>query len=160
MRHVLVVANRTLGGEELLRVVTEKAAAEDTDFWIVVPATHLTSVRSSQLTDGVVGAQLDFGGARMADEDRVSYDAARARLSLGIERLTEAGLDVGGEVGNPDPRRAVEETLTRREADEIIVSTLPTGASHWLRMGLPQRLARKHHLPVTTVTARVASPAT
>ena len=153
MRHVLVVANRTLGGEDLLRVVMERASAEPTDFWLVVPATHLTSHRSDSMVDGSKGMPLDFGGTRAADDDRVSYEAARDRLRLGIERLSKAGAAVDGEVGSPDPQRAVGDALARREADEIIVSTLPTGVSHWLRIDLPKRLERKHHIPVTTITA-------
>ena len=125
MRHVLVVANKTLGGEELLRVVLEKASAEPTDFWLVVPATHLTSSRSDTTMDWSKGPGLDFGGTHSAEDDQVSYDA-----------------------------------LARREADEIIVSTLPTGVSHWLRLDLPKRLERKHHIPVTTVTAGPRPPLT
>lgn len=153
MRHVLVVANKTLGGEELLRVVLEKASAEPTDFWLVVPATLLSSGRRDSTADLSKGTPLDFGNTRAADDDQVSYDAARDRLRLGIERLSQAGVAVDGEVGNPDPLRAVKDALARRKADEIIVSTLPTGTSHWLRLDLSNRLERKHHMPVTTVTA-------
>lgn len=157
MRHVLVVANRTLGGEQLLRVVLEKASAEPTDFWLVVPATPLSSARRDAPADLSNGMPLDFGGTRAAEDEQVSYDAARDRLRLGIERLSRAGVAVDGEVGNPDPQRAVKDALAHRKADEIIVSTLPTGTSHWLRLDLPKRLERKHHVPVTTVTAPSAS---
>lgn len=153
MRHVLVVANRTLGGEELLRVVLEKASAEPTDFWLVVPATLLTSGRPNSTMDVSERMRLDFGGTRAAEDDQVSYEAARDRLRLGIERFGQAGITVDGEVGDPDPQRAVKEALARYKAHEIIVSTLPTGVSHWLRLDLPKRLERKHHVPVTTVTA-------
>ena len=157
MRHVLVVANRTLGGEELLRVVLEKASAEPTDFWLEVPATPLPSGRPDSMMDWAKGMPLEPGGTRVADNDQAAYDAARDRLRLGIERLSQAGAAVDGEVGSPDPQRAVGHALAYHEADEIIVSTLPTGASHWLRLDLPKRLERKHHVPVTTVTARPAS---
>ncbi|MFN2419629.1 MAG: hypothetical protein ABR593_12050 [Candidatus Limnocylindria bacterium] len=61
MRHVLVVANKTLGGEELLRVVLEKASAEPTDFWLVVPATHLPSGRPDSMMDWAKGMPLEPG---------------------------------------------------------------------------------------------------
>ena len=153
MRHVLVVANRTLGGEELLRVVLEKASAEPTDFWLVVPATPLSSGRSDSTMAWAKGMPLGPGNAPVPDDAEAAYEAARDRLRLGLERLRQAGATVDGQVGSPDPQRAVGDALANHEADEIIVSTLPTGASHWLRLDLPRRLERKHHLPVTTVTA-------
>jgi hypothetical protein len=92
MRHVLVVANRTLGGDDLLRVVREKASGR-------------------------------------------------------ADRLLGRG-----------PQHAVRDALAHHEIDEIIVSTLPGGVSHWLRLDLPKRLQRRHHLPVTTVTVSSAHP--
>ena len=70
MRHVLVVANRTLGGEELLQVVLEKASAEPTDFWLVVPATPIPSGRPDSMMDWAKGMPLEPGGTRVADDDR------------------------------------------------------------------------------------------
>ena len=46
--------------------------------------------------------------------------------------------------------RAVIES---RQIDEIIISTLPTTISRWLRQDLPSRVERKFSLPVTVVTA-------
>ena len=42
--------------------------------------------------------------------------------------------------------------MQRTAFDEIIVSTLPTHVSHWLRMDLPTRV-RRLGVPVTIVTA-------
>jgi GABA permease len=151
MRHVLVVANRTLGGEELLRVVLDKASAEPTDFWLVVPATPQRSDSMKVWT--AIGAG---GGFPVDDDDQGAREAAEARLRLGIEKLRQAGATVDGEVGSPDPHLAVEDALAHHAVDEIVVSTLPSGMSHWLRLDLPKHLERKHHLPVTTVTARPA----
>ena len=156
MRHVLVVANRTLGGEELLRVVLDKASAEPTEFWIVVPMTPLPSGRPGAMVEWASGVPVRPGGTPVADDDGAAREAAEGRLRLGIERLRRAGATVDGEVGSRDPQRAVGDALAHHEVDEIIVSTLPTGVSHWLRLDLPKRLERKHHVPVTTVTARPA----
>jgi hypothetical protein len=52
-----------------------------------------------------------------------------------------------------DPYKAVESVLDR-QFDEIIVATLPQGASRWLRMDLVTRIRRKSKLPVTHVVSK------
>jgi len=44
--------------------------------------------------------------------------------------------------------------LKGRQFDEIIVSTLPSRISHWLRQDLPRRLEHRCGLPVTHVGGR------
>jgi hypothetical protein len=156
MRHVMVVANRTLGGEELLRVITEKAAAEPSDFWVVVPATPLPSARPDAMMTWDKGMPIRPGFMPATTDYEAGCEAARDRLRHAVERLRQAGVAVDGEVGSRDPQRAVANALARHRADEVIVSTLPSGMSHWLRMDLPHRLERKHHVPVTTVTLHLA----
>jgi hypothetical protein len=58
-------------------------------------------------------------------------------------------------VGDKNPLQAIRTSLERegREFDEIIISTLPTRISRWLRMDLPQRVKREFGLPITVVTA-------
>ena len=41
MRRYLVVANQTLGGDDLVKLIAERAAAEPSEFYIVVPATPI-----------------------------------------------------------------------------------------------------------------------
>ena len=50
--------------------------------------------------------------------------------------------------------RAVEE----HGSAEVIVSTLPTTVSRWLRQDLPHRLERKVSVPVVVVTSTTTSP--
>jgi hypothetical protein len=82
------------------------------------------------------------------------YEDARIRLDQGLSKLRELGVTVEGDVGDPDPLTAIQEALKQRQFDEIILSTLPSGISRWLRQDLPHRVERKFHLPVTVVTAR------
>lgn len=44
----------------------------------------------------------------------------------------EIGAEADGEVGDPNPLQAISDALRERTFDEIILSTLPTGASRWL----------------------------
>jgi hypothetical protein len=43
---------------------------------------------------------------------------------------------------------AVMDVLRDHTFDEVIVSTLPHGVSHWLRVDLPARVGRVSGLPV------------
>ena len=53
-----------------------------------------------------------------------------------------------------DPMDAIEEALHDGAFDEIVISTLPRGVSHWLQLDLPARLMHDYDLPVTVVTAK------
>jgi hypothetical protein len=125
----LIVANQTLGGAELLDKVTELAAAGTCDFYLVVPATapkeHLTWTEGEART------------------------LAARRLEEGLSRLRGAGVTVEGEVGDGSPILAVDDALRHRTVDHVIVCTLPIGMSRWLKLSLPNRIERKHKVPVT-----------
>jgi hypothetical protein len=56
---------------------------------------------------------------------------------------------------------AIHDAINIHGFDEVIISTLPTKVSKWLRLDLPSKVAGLG-LPVTTVTAegRVEAPAT
>ena len=84
---------------------------------------------------------------------------APARLERALERLREAGLRVDGTLADPDPMLALTEAWNPREYDEIVVCTLPTGASKWLQVDLPHRLQKLTDAPVTHVVAHERSPA-
>jgi hypothetical protein len=47
----------------------------------------------------------------------------------------------------------VNEAWDPRRYDEIIVSTLPTGASRWLRIDVPRRLQKMCDVPVAHIVA-------
>jgi hypothetical protein len=71
--------------------------------------------------------------------------------------MQEAGLNVNGSVGDSDPVVAVHETWDPRRFDEIVISTLPTGASRWLQIDLPHRIERMTDAPVRHVVSQPAS---
>jgi hypothetical protein len=80
--------------------------------------------------------------------------AQGADLKRALERLRAAGLDVSGKVGDRDPVVAVHEAWDPRRYDEVIVSTLPTGASRWLQIDLPHRIERMCDVPVRHVVSK------
>jgi hypothetical protein len=55
-------------------------------------------------------------------------------------------------VGVPEPLAAIQDAINLHGFDELIISTLPTRVSKWLKLDLPSKVAGLG-LPVTTVTA-------
>jgi len=148
MRRYLIVANQTLGGDELVEAVRAVTASGQSEFWLVVPATpaqHLVPTFTPPMP--VMG-----GVAALPPAPEEGRRLADAKLRAALSRMTAAGVSVGGEVGDPDPMTAVRDALAHRDVDEIIVSTLPDRLSRWVRQDLPRRLEHRFHLPVTRIT--------
>ena len=76
---------------------------------------------------------------------------AAHRLHEAIQRFRAAGITVEGVVGDASPVLAINDALVAGPHDEIILSTLPTKISRWLKMDLPHRVEQRFGLPVTTV---------
>jgi hypothetical protein len=125
-QRLLVVANVTLGSEELLSMLRARAERAPTAVHLVVPATPL-------------------GGGR---------ESAAQRLQDALGQLRRAGLEADGALGHGDPFLAVMDAWDPRRYDEIIVFTLPIGVSKWLHAGLPERIERVTGALVTHVVAQ------
>ena len=132
---VLVVAHKTAATPALLEAVRERAARGDAEFTLLVPnAAHGLHV--------VVDA-----------EDQDSSEAEQI-LELAIPLLEEAaGGHVEAMVGDPSPMNAIQDAINIHGFDEVIISTLPTTVSKWLKLDLPSKVSGLG-LPVTTVTAK------
>lgn len=122
----LVVAHITALSDELLAALRSRAEEGAVTFTLLVPA---------------------------KSAGREGRQAARERLDEALEHLRGAGLEAEGRVGPPDPVAAVDGVWDPGRFDEIIVSTLPTGASKWLQIDLPHRIERLTGVPVTHVVA-------
>lgn len=128
MREVLVIANRTLGGEKLLDTVRERAAREDTVFRLVVPMTE--------------------PAAGLVIYDEAVRESAQVRVDLAMSLLAHEGISATGEIGDPDPFSAAMDAIAHRRPDEVIVSTHPATQSGWLRRDLIERIRNASGLPV------------
>lgn len=150
MSRILVVANRTLGSSDLLQSIQDRMAKGPCEFTLLVPAiphAHRESTIET-LTRRITNLPVT-DEARGADE--ADYEHARGRVAFGIEQLQKLGADVDGEVGNPNPVKAVQDALARNKYDEIILSTLPKRVGGWLSQDLPNKVKRKFKGPVTVV---------
>src|SRR5215210_4331960 len=124
MPRILVVANKTLGSNDLLQSIRDRMAKGPAEFHLLVPViphAHRESTMET-LTRRITNFPVtdEARGAEEAD-----YDHARRRVEFGIEQLQRLGAEVDGEVGSTNPVKAVEDAVSRRKYDEIIVSTLP-----------------------------------
>src|SRR3954452_6257028 len=127
MAHVLVLANETIGGGQLLDAVRERAARGDARFFVVVP-------QSRPRHGNVI-------------YDEAVRDSAQVRVDLALAFMREEGIEGSGEVGDADPLHAANDAIGAHGLDEIIVSTLPVAASGWMRRDLPERLEIETGLP-------------
>jgi hypothetical protein len=131
---VLVVANRTAATPALLEAVRERAARGGAVFTLLVPNTA-------------------HGLHRVIDPEDQSQSEAEETLELALPLLEQAaGGPVEGMIGDPEPLAAIQDAINVHGFDEIIISTLPTRVSRWLKLDLPSKAAGLG-LPVTTVTA-------
>ncbi len=136
MREVLVIANRTLGGEKLLDAVRERAAQGDTRFRLVVPQTK--------------------PAAGLVIYDEAVRESAQVRIDLAMSLLADEGILASGEVGDPDPFSAAMDAIAHRRPDEVIVSTHPATQSGWLRRDLVERIRNASGLPVEHIVVDLA----
>jgi hypothetical protein len=129
--NVLVVANVTADSPELLAALTRRAARERCRFTLLVPAP-------------VAG--------------HAGREAAGARLETALARMRGAGLDADGLAGDHDVMMAVHDSWDPQRFDDIVVCTLPTGASKWLMVDLPHRIGKLTDAVVHHVVAQAPAP--
>ena len=131
---ILVVANRTAATPKLIAAVRERAVKGAASFTLLVPNTA-------------------HGLHKLVDPEDQGQSEAEQTLELALPLLEEAaGGRVEGMVGDPEPLAAIQDAINIHGFDEIIISTLPSRVSKWLKLDLPSKAAGLG-LPVTTVTA-------
>lgn len=128
---VLVVANETVGGQELIDAVEARKTDGEVEAFVVCP--------QNQPKHGYV---IYDGSVR---------EAAENRLKTTIAQLKIDGVTARGEVMDPDPFSATMDAIEEFHPDEIVVSTHPSTRSGWLRRGLVDRIRQESGLPVQHV---------
>jgi hypothetical protein len=131
-RRILVIANETVGGEELLSILRRKAEGVREEVLVVCPA----------LNSAVRHWASDEDGARAA---------AQQRLDASLRQLRGYGVAASGSVGDGDPLQAIEDALRTFGADEIVISTHPEGRSNWLERNVVGAAKERFDVPITHV---------
>ena len=119
---VLVVANETLVGAELVDAVRRRAEQGPIRVAVVAPI-----------------AQPREGYVVYRDSRRA---AAGRRLDRTVRALRAAGIPAHGAVFDDEPLAAVKDVLASEEIDEIVVSTHPQTKSGWLRKNLVDEIRK------------------
>jgi len=133
MSTILVVANETLAGAQLLEVVKERASAGGEGTRVVVCVPRNKPKHGNIIYDDFV------------------FDAAKVRIDLARRFLRDQGINAIGDIGDTDPYTATMDAVAEHQPDEIIVSTFPATVSGWLRRDLIERIEQTSGLPVTHV---------
>jgi hypothetical protein len=128
MTRILVVANRTAVAPRLLDEIRRRARDGACEFTLLIP-----------------------------EAGRRSSHDWRMENALPLLRRAALRCPVDGMVAESDPFTAVREAVAGGRFDEILVSTLPPGASRWLRRDLVRRIERLG-LPVTHIMPRGGRP--
>jgi hypothetical protein len=126
---VLVIANETLAGRQLLDELESRKPAE---ILVVAPA----------LNSRLHHLFADVDAARAAAEQR---------LTASMEALRSRRLEARGAVGDSDPVQAIADALAEFPADEIVISTHPPARSNWLERGEVERAKERFDLPISHV---------
>jgi hypothetical protein len=135
---ILVVANETLTGDELLDAVRAKVGDPET---LVVVITPVNAPREGYVV---------YDNTRRA--------AAGRRLDRTLTSFREAGIAATGHVVDNDPLAAVKDAIAIEEPDELIVSTHPEATSGWRRRNLLEEIRKAAGpLPVEHVVSDVAA---
>ena len=138
VRRILVVANETVGGDELFAAIAARSEGVDEEVLVVCPALN------SPLRTWV----SDEDGAR---------EAAQRRLDATLARLAAAGVEARGEVGDGDPVQAIDDALRTFGPDEIVISTHPEGRSNWLERGVVSIARERFDVPISHVVVDLAA---
>ena len=143
---VLVLANETVNGDELLDELRRIDRERQARYFVCVPANPIDT-----------GQAMHEGAAFVWEK---TTQAAQSRLDLTLDILRTEGLQAEGELGDYRPLRALASAVQHFDPDRLVICTLPEDRSAWLRYDVVERARETYDLPVThVVVEHVGLPA-
>ncbi len=136
---VLVLANETVGSEELLDELRSIGADSATTYRVVVPVSPIET-----------GAAASHGPLDVWEATKI---LAQQRLDQTLAALHSANLEADGKLGDYRPLRALAAGVAEFHPDQIVIATEPPEQSIWHRFDVVDRARAEYHVPVTNVIA-------
>jgi hypothetical protein len=132
-RRVIAALTDNLHGSEPVEQILANADQEGVELRVVVPAVEATPLRHT-----------------MGDIDEPKREA-EDRLQRALETLRRRGVEVDGEVGDPDPVQAAQDALLKAPADEVLIFEHCEEQSKWYEEGLLERAQEGIEPPLRVV---------
>jgi len=132
-RHVIAILTDNLHGSEPVEQILANADQDGVELRVVVPATEANALRHT-----------------MGDIDEPKKEAEE-RLERALQTLRERGIEVNGEVGDPDPVQAAQDALLKAPADEVLIFEHCDEQSKWYEEGLLEKAQEGIEPPLRVV---------
>ncbi|HYG96483.1 MAG TPA: hypothetical protein VD741_05170 [Solirubrobacterales bacterium] len=130
---VIAIVTDELHGSEPLEQLQANANGDGVEVRVVIPAVEASAFRHT-----------------MGDIDEPKKQA-EARLEKNLKLLREQGVEVSGEVGDPDPVQAAQDALLKGPADEVLIFEHSDGQAHWYEEGLLERAQESIEPPLRVI---------
>jgi hypothetical protein len=130
---VIAIVTDDLHGNEPLEQMQANANGDGLEVRMVVPAVEASPFRHT-----------------MGDIDEPKQQA-KERLERNLKLLQRSGVEVSGEVGDPDPVQAAQDALLKGPADEILIFEHPEGEREWYEKGLYERAQESLEPPLRLI---------
>jgi GABA permease len=142
-QRILVLANETVEGTELLDELRAIDQAGKAEYFVCVPANPIDT-----------GQALHQGAVYMWD---ATVQAAQDRLDRTLTILHAEHLAASGELGDYRPLRALANAVETFRPDRLVICTHPVDRSAWLRYDVVDRAREAYSsLPVTHIVVESA----
>src|SRR5215218_3805990 len=138
-RRVIAIVTDELHGSEPVEQLQANADGDGVEVRVVVPAVEASPLRHT------LG---DIEGPR---------ERAEERLEKALKTLRESGVEVSGEVGDPDPVQAAQDALLKAPADEVLIFEHAEGQAEWFEKGLYERAQESIEPPLRLVVLETGS---
>src|SRR6476659_10059797 len=133
-RRVIAILTDNLHGSEPVEQILANADQDGVDLRVVVPATEATALRHT-----------------LGDIDEPKQEAEE-RLERALRTLREKGVEVRGEVGDPDPVQAAQDALLKAPADEVLIFEHCEEQSKWYEEGLLEKAQEGIEPPLRVIS--------
>jgi len=132
-RRVIAILTDNLHGSEPVEQILANADQDGVELRVVVPATEANALHHTM---------GDVDGPRKEAEER---------LERALKTLRGNGIEVSGEVGDPDPVQAAQDALLKAPADEVLIFEHCDEQSKWYEEGLLEKAQEGIEPPLRVV---------